>query len=532
VSAAETNERGGTTGSRSAAGGHNPWLIASIVSIATFMQVLDTSIANVSLRHIAGGLAASYQESTWIVTSYLVASAVILPVSGWLSTVIGRKRYYMLSVVLFSASSLLCGLAPNLGMLVVFRVLQGLGGGGLAPSEQSILADTFPAQKRGQAFALYGVTVVVAPTIGPTLGGFITDTFSWHWIFLINVPIGLLSLALTGAFLSEPAASSEQRRELLKNGLKIDYVGFLLIAIGLGALEVVMDRGQELGWLSSGFIIAFGLLAIACLVAFVPWELSRPDPIVDIRLFANRQFAICCAALLATGILIFSTIQLLPQLLQETMNYSATSAGLAMTPGGFATLAELPVTAYLLKSVQPRYIVAVGMAIEAVALWHMSGLSLGMGFDNIAWARVYQAFGLAFLFVPITTAAYGRLKPDQTNQASALMNVARNLGGSIGIAAAQSIIAVQTTTYTAALMSQATPPNGAAQTIAGGIGTTVGAPAIVPGGLSLPGLQVLARELGRQASMLAYTDVFRLLAIMAAILVPAALSLRNVELGK
>ena len=521
-----------STASRSSAGGHNPWLIAGVVSIATFMQVLDTSIANVSLRHIAGGLAASYAESTWIVTSYLVASAVILPISGWLSTVIGRKRFYMLSVALFTASSLLCGLAPNLGVLIFFRILQGLGGGGLAPSEQSILADSFPPEKRGQAFALYGITVVVAPTIGPTLGGFITDTLSWHWIFLINVPIGLLSLALTGTFLSEPEASEQSRRKLLKGGLKVDFIGFGLIALGLGALEVVLDRGQELGWLQSGFIVGVGAFAIVCLVAFVPWELRRREPIVDVRLLANRQFAICCAALLATGVLIFATIQVLPQLLQEQLNYSATNAGLAMTPGGFASLAELPVTALLLKFVQPRYIVTAGMAIEALAMWHMTSFSLGMGFGDVAWARAYQAFGLAFLFVPITTAAYGRLKPEQTNQASALMNVARNLGGSIGIAAAQSMIALGTAGYSAALSKQADPTSSTAQSVARAVGTTLGVPPVAAGGFSVPALQVLTHQLQRQAGMLAYIDVFRALAIMAVLLIPLALMLRNIELGK
>jgi DHA2 family multidrug resistance protein len=516
--------------SRSAAGGHNPWLIAGIVSIATFMQVLDTSIANVSLLHIAGGLATSYQESTWIVTSYLVASAVILPISGWLATVIGRKRFYMLSVALFTASSLLCGLSPNLGMLIFFRVLQGLGGGGLAPSEQSILADTFPAAQRGQAFALYGVTVVVAPTIGPTLGGYITDTFSWHWIFLINVPVGLLSLALTGIFLVEPPASEQRRAKLLQEGVRIDFVGFGLIALGLGCLEILLDRGQELGWFASPFILAVGAVSLLSLVVLVPWELSRDEPIVDLRLFANRQFAMCTIALLVVGALIFSTIQMLPQLLQEVMHYTATSAGLAMTPGGFAALVELPVTALLMKYVQPRYIVACGMAIEAVSIWQMTGFSTDMSFDDVMWVRVFQSFGLAFLFVPITTAAYGWLKPDQTNQASALMNVARNLGGSIGIAATQAVIAVGSATHGEALKAQLDLTNSAVSRPALALGARLGAPPLGPAGLSVPGIEAALQNLSREAQMLSYIDMFRTLAILAAVFVPFVLLLRNVEL--
>src|SRR5215472_7979707 len=310
--------------SRSAAGDRNPWLVAVVISIATFMQVLDTSIANVALQYIAGSLAASVDESTWVLTSYLVASAVILPISGWLSGIIGRKRFYMACVATFTVSSVLCALAPNLQTLIVFRVLQGIGGGGMAPSEQAMLADTFPANRRAQAFALYGIAVIVAPTIGPALGGWLTDNYSWHWIFLINGPIGVVSLILVQWMVTEPEVFERERRERLARGLNVDWIGFLLVALWLGCLEVVLDKGEREDWFQSGFIVAFSALSIAAFALFVPWELSRRDPIVEVRLFFRRQFATANLMMLSLGAILFGTIQLIPQLLQISFGYTAT----------------------------------------------------------------------------------------------------------------------------------------------------------------------------------------------------------------
>ena len=293
---------------RSAAGHRNPWLIAAVVSIATFMTVLDTSIANVALRHIAGSLAAGVDESTWIITSYLIATAVVLPISGWLSRVVGRKRFYMLCVGLFTLSSVLCALAPSLDMLIAFRVLQGLGGGGMAPSEQTILADTFPQNKRAQAFALYGVAVIVAPTVGPTLGGWITDNWSWHWIFLINAPIGLLSLALVAWLVTEPETLRRERQHLLARGLSVDWGGLVLIALALGCLEVVLDKGQRDDWFASNFIITFASISALSFVLFFPWELARKDPIVEVRLLFQRQFGTCFLMMMVVGGILFSSI--------------------------------------------------------------------------------------------------------------------------------------------------------------------------------------------------------------------------------
>ena len=345
----------------SSAGKHNPWLIAVVVSIATFMEVLDITIANVALRNIAGSLAASFDQSTWILTSYLIANAVILPLSGWLATIIGRKRFYMGCVATFTLASFLCGMAWNLSSLIVFRILQGLGGGGLASSEQAILADTFPPEKRGQAFAIYGVAVVVAPTIGPTLGGWITDNASWHWVFFINIPMGLLSLLLVNWLVQEPVATERERQKLLSQGTRIDYLGFVLVALGLGCLEVVLDEGERNDWFSSSFIVTFAIISAVSLVAMVLWELRCRAPVVDIRLLGERQFGTCFLLMLVVGAILIGTTQLVPQLLQTQFGYTATLAGLALSPGGAIMIVMMPVAGLLPGKEQTRWPTALGL---------------------------------------------------------------------------------------------------------------------------------------------------------------------------
>ncbi len=374
---------------RSAAGGHNPYLIAFVVSIATFMEVLDTTIANVALRHIAGGLAVGIDESTYVITSYLVANAIVLSISGWLSTVIGRKRFYMMCVATFAIASLLCGFAWSLESLVLFRIIQGLGGGGMATSEQAILADSFPPAKRGQAFAIYGVAVVVAPVVGPTLGGWITDTYTWHWVFLINVPMGLLSLFLVGSLVSEPSGAEEEREKLLQNGLRVDYIGFALVAVGLGSLEFVLDEGQRKDWFGSNMIVGFALASAFCLLALIPWELTRKDPIVDIRLLGRRQFGACFLVMLGTGAVLISTTQLLPQLLQTELGYTAMLAGLALSPGGIFTLMMMPIVGNLVGVVQPKYLIVTGACVVAFAMWHLTGLNGAITYGYAAWSRIF-----------------------------------------------------------------------------------------------------------------------------------------------
>ncbi|QQO36184.1 DHA2 family efflux MFS transporter permease subunit [Bradyrhizobium diazoefficiens] len=522
---------GGWSPERSAAGGHNPYLIAFVVSIATFMEVLDTTIANVALRHIAGGLAVGLDESTYVITSYLVANAVVLSISGWLSTVLGRKRFYMMCVATFTIASLLCGLAWNLQSLVLFRILQGLGGGGMATSEQAILADSFPPQKRGQAFAIYGVAVVVAPVVGPTLGGWITDTYSWHWVFLINVPMGLLSLLLVGTLVKEPSSAEEERAELLSKGLRVDYVGFILIAVGLGALEFVLDEGQRNDWFGSNMILSFALLAAFCLLALIPWELSRDDPIVDIRLLGTRQFGACAVVMLGTFAVLISTTQLLPQLLQTEVGYTAMLAGLALSPGGIATMMLMPVAGRLVSVVQPKYLIMFGAAVAALSMWHMTGLTGDISYGYAALARIYLAIGLPFLFLPVTTASYDGVPPEKTNQASALINVARNIGGSIGVAVAQTLLAQRQQFHQSRLIEHAAPSDLGYQQTIDTMTRYFQAQGSNASDAASQAVAWVGKTLQQQVDFLAYIDVFWSLAIIAALLIPIAATLRSIDLG-
>lgn len=522
---------GGWSPERSAAGGHSPYLIAFVVSIATFMEVLDTTIANVALRHIAGGLAVGLDESTYVITSYLVANAVVLSISGWLSTVLGRKRFYMICVATFSVASLLCGLAWNLEALVLFRIIQGLGGGGMATSEQAILADSFPPQKRGQAFAIYGVAVVVAPVIGPTLGGWITDTYSWHWVFLINVPMGLLSLFLVGTLVNEPSSAEEERAELLSKGLRVDYIGFILIAAGLGALEFVLDEGQRNDWFGSNMILSFALLAAFCLLALIPWELSRDDPIVDIRLLGTRQFGACALVMLGTFAVLISTTQLLPQLLQTELGYTAMLAGLVLSPGGIATMMLMPVAGRLVSVVQPKYLIMFGAAVAALSMWHMTGLTGDISYGYAALARIYLAIGLPFLFLPVTTASYDGVPPEKTNQASALINVARNIGGSIGVAVAQTLLAQRQQFHQSRLIEHAAPSDLGYQQTLDQMTRFFQAQGASASDAASQAIAWIGRTLQQQVDFLAYIDVFWTLAIIAALLIPIAATLRSIDLG-
>lgn len=522
---------GGWSPERSAAGGHNPYLIAFVVSIATFMEVLDTTIANVALRHIAGGLAIGLDESTYVITSYLVANAVVLSISGWLSTVLGRKRFYMMCVATFTIASLLCGLAWNLQSLVLFRILQGLGGGGMATSEQAILADSFPPQKRGQAFAIYGVAVVVAPVVGPTLGGWITDTYSWHWVFLINVPMGLLSLLLVGTLVKEPSSAEEERAELLSKGLRVDYVGFILIAVGLGALEFVLDEGQRNDWFGSNMILSFALLAAFCLLALIPWELSRDDPIVDIRLLGTRQFGACALVMLGTFAVLISTTQLLPQLLQTEVGYTAMLAGLALSPGGIATMMLMPVAGRLVSVVQPKYLIMFGAAVAALSMWHMTGLTGDISYGYAALARIYLAIGLPFLFLPVTTASYDGVPPEKTNQASALINVARNIGGSMGVAVAQTLLAQRQQFHQSRLIEHAAPSDLGYQQTIDAMTRYFQAQGSNASDAASQAVAWVGKTLQQQVDFLAYIDVFWSLAIIAALLIPIAATLRSIDLG-
>ncbi len=419
---------------------HNPWIVAMTVTMATFMEVLDTSVANVSLPHIAGSLSASFDESTWILSSYLISNAVVLPISGWMADVIGRKRFYMSCVALFTASSFLCGLAPSLAWLIVFRVIQGAGGGGLQPSEQSILADTFAPEKLGMAFAIYGMAVVLAPVIGPTLGGYITDHLSWRWIFLVNVPVGIVSLLLTYRIVEDPPHLKTRAAAARKSG-RIDYIGLGLVALGLGCLQVVLDKGQREDWFESHFIVAFALVAAVAIAIFVGWEWFQAEPVVDLKLFKSRTFALSALMMFMLGITLYGSTVLMPEFLQQLMGYTAQQAGMVLTPGGLAVIALMPLVGILISTFDGRYLIACGFGISCFAFLHMSNINLQIDFRTAMMYRIYQSAGLAFLFVPISTMAYVGVAPEKNNQISGIINLARNIGASVGISIVTTMLA-------------------------------------------------------------------------------------------
>jgi DHA2 family multidrug resistance protein len=515
-----THERGWT-------GGHNPWTVALVVTMATFMEVLDTAIANVSLKHIAGSLSVSPDEATWVLTSYLVSNAVVLPISGWLATRIGRKRFYLTCVFLFTVSSFLCGLAPNLGLLVFFRILQGVGGGGLGPSEQAILADTFPPAKRGMAFAVYGMAVVLAPAIGPTLGGFITDHYSWRWVFFINVPVGIASMVLSSRILVDPPHLVEAKKRVGP----IDGVGLGLIAVGLGALEYVLDKGQEEDWFNSHTIVIFATIAAVALVTFVVWEWRQEHPVVEVRLFRDRNFAISNLMMLVLGMALYGSTVLLPLYLQVWMGYSAQDAGMALSPGGFIVILLLPLVGKLLSKVDARYLIAFGFLVTSAALLHMAHtLYPGIDFRTAVLMRMFQASGLAFLFVPINSVVYNGVPPQKNNQVSGIVNLSRNMGGDIGIALVTTLIARRSQFHQARLVDHVVP--------SGDLDARIAAIAQHLQQLGVGAVQATKMAYGqiygeviKQAQTLAYLDVLVLLSIFTAVMVPLVLLTRKARPG-
>src|SRR6478672_4636249 len=478
----------------------NPWVIALAVTLATFMEVLDTSIANVSLPHIAGSLSAGTDESTWVLTSYLVSNAIVLPLSGWISSIIGRKRFYMSCVAIFTISSFLCGLAPNLGMLIFFRILQGAGGGGLQPSEQAILADTFPPAKRGMAFAVYGMAVVTAPAIGPTLGGWITDNFTWRWIFFINIPVGILSILLTSRLIQDPPYF--RRRKLAET--HIDFVGLGFVALGLGTLQVVLDKGQREDWFESNFIVTLSIICAAALIFVVIWEWRHKDPIIDLHLFRDRTFGVSNLLMFMLGFALLGSTLLIPLFSQTLLGYTAQQAGLALMPGGFIIILLLPLVGFLLSRYTPRWLLLFGLIILSFSLFHMTRFDLNIDFRTVAGARVLQAVGMAFLFVPINTAAYAFLPRDKNNAASGLMNLARNMGGSVGISVVTTMLDRRAQMHLTNLSSHLSTSNNELQSRLKGLMLILQSHGGRPGGA----YAILQGTVLRQATMLSYIDCF------------------------
>ena len=517
----------------------NRWAVALTVTLATFMEVLDTSIANVALPHIAGGLGASADEATWVLTSYLVANAVILPMSAYLTTFMGRKRFYMICVLLFGISSAMCGLAPSLPLLIFFRVLQGAGGGGLAPSEQAILADTFEPKDRGKAFAIYGIAVVCAPAIGPTLGGYITDNFNWRWIFFINIPVAIVSLFLTNRIVEDPPHIVKDVKEMQRKGLNLDFTGFFLLAIGFGSLEFVLDKGQEDDWFGSRLITSFSVLCISSLILLILWEMRQirigHKPILDLTLFKRRNFAVAFLLMFVLGFCLFGSTVLIPQFVQSMLGYTAERAGLVISPGGLGIILLMPLVGFLVGKVDARLLVAYGFLSCSVALFFMLTLNLDVSYGYVAWLRVFQASGLAFLFVPISTISFAGMPPGKNNDVSGLTNLARNIGGSVGTAFLVTLLARRAqyhqlrlgdhlTSSTLSMQSQMSQMSrylhdrgGMVYSMTLGRGMAQGA---------------LMRQLILHSTMLAYLDVIKCFAVAMGMMVPVVFLMTKVKGGR
>ncbi len=506
----------------------NPYVIAVTVTLATFMEILDTSIANVSLPHIAGNLSAGVDESTWVLTSYLVSNAIVLPLSGWFSSLIGRKRFYMLCVALFTASSFLCGLAPSLGVLVFCRILQGAGGGGLQPSEQAILTDTFPPAKRGMAFAIYGVAVVVAPTIGPWVGGWITDNFTWRWIFYINIPVGIISLLLTSALISDPPY---MKRQNLREGLRIDYIGIGLLSLGLGSMQIILDKGQRDDWFGSNFIRIFAILMAVGLVAAVIWELRSKDPVVDLRMLKDRNFALSTVSMFFLGFVLYASTVMLPQFMQILLGYTAETSGQALMPGGLVIMACMPLAGMLVSKVEARWLIACGSVIVAASLVVMSRWNLEIDFWTAASGRMIQGLGLAFLFIPINVAAFAFVPKDKTNMGTGIINLARNVGASVGIATVTTLLDRRAQVHQNFLVEHVNATNPAYQAMVNSMThrlTAAGSSAAQAAGQS-NGL--VYGMIQRQSSLLAYLDNFRMLALIFLLLIPLMFLMKKSKPG-
>jgi DHA2 family multidrug resistance protein len=497
----------------------NPWVIAITVTLVAFMEILDTTIVNVALPHIAGTMAASSDEATWTLTSYLVANGIVLPISGWLANLLGRKRYFLICIAAFTIFSLLCGLATSLGQLIVFRLLQGFFGGGLQPNQQSIILDTFEPSKRGQAFAVTAIATIVAPVLGPTLGGWITDNYSWRWIFFINVPVGIATFFAVVQFVEDPP----WQKEAEKKKRRVDYIGLSLIALGFGFLQVVMDRGEDDDWFGSNFIVGCTIVAFLALLGAVLWLWNAKQPVVNIRVFKDRNFSMGCVAIFAMAIVLYSSAVIIPQLAQEVLGYTATWAGLILSPGALLVCVLIPIVGRVMPYVQTRFVIAFGFLLLGLSLVYSHGLTPNVNFGTLAKMRAFQTLGLAFLFVPISTIVYSTLPKRLNGDAAALFTMFRNLAGSIGIAAASAMITQRSQVRMAYLSEKLNPFNQNYVDLIDRNSQKMLSYGFNPDGARQKAISMAYTTLRSQSSLLAYTDVFMVCAILAFCVVPLTL---------
>ena len=493
----------------------NPWLIGVVVAMAAFMEVLDTSIANVALPYMAGGLGSSNDESTWVLTSYLVSNAIVLPISGWLASLFGRKRFFIVCILIFTVASVLCGSATSLGTLLLFRVIQGAGGGGLQPMAQAILADTFPPEKRGLAFALYGITAIMAPTIGPTLGGWITDNYSWRWIFFINLPVGILAMFLVKRLVEDPPFLRRTKRA----GVTVDFIGISLLALGVGALQVVLDKGQEDDWFGSSFITRLVIVSVVCLVGLVIWEWRHKTPIIDVHLFTNFNFVTANLMMFIFGVLLFGSLVTMPQFLQTVLGYTAENAGLVLSGGGAVVLGLMPIVGILAGKYPVKYIIAAGWLALAIGMY-VSTMQLDtlISFQSAGVLRLIQSVGLGLLFIPVTMAGYIGMPAEKANSVAGIINFMRNIGSSVGTSVVTTLLARRAQVHQVVLSQHTTRFDRSVQNEVKAFSLR-----LVHSGSSVAGARrraygLLYRAVRGQVQTLAYIDIFWVLTIAASIM--------------
>jgi MFS transporter, DHA2 family, multidrug resistance protein len=491
----------------------NPWIVAIAVMFATFMEVLDTTVVNVSLPHIAGNLSATIDESTWVLTSYLVANAIVLPLTGWLARFFGRKRLLMVSVTGFTVASLLCGLAPNLPMLVLFRLLQGATGGAMQPLSQAVMLEAFPPAQRGKAMGFWGLGIVVAPILGPVLGGWLTDTYSWRWVFYINLPVGITSLVMTQLYIFDPPY-------LKRESNRIDYWGIGLLAVGIGALQLLLDKGQEDDWFASKFMTVLAITSLGALVVFLVHEWNTEEPVVDLRVFRIRTYSTGVFLMTTLGFVLYGSLVLLPILLQTLLGYPSLQAGIAMAPRGLGSFLGMPMIGLLIGRIDARKMVAAGLFVGGLTLLWLGQLNLSAGYWDFFWPQFVQGFALSMLFVPLTTISMDPIPRERMGNATSLFNLMRNIGGSVGIAITGTMLARQQQVYYQTLGTNVDPYNPTSQAmlerLRGGFLSSGGDPVTA----SHQALAAVAGLVHRQAAILSFVEIFRLLGIMFLILIP------------
>ncbi len=504
----------------------NPWLIAVVVTVAAFMEVLDTTIVNVSLPHIAGSLSSSYDDATWALTSYLVANGIVLTISGWLSDVFGRKRYFMICIAMFTVCSFLCGTSQSLPELIVFRLAQGFFGGGLQPNQQSIILDTFDASQRGKALSVVAIATIVAPILGPTLGGYITDNFSWRWIFFINIPVGALGLFGVAALVEDPPWLKNKRAR------GIDYIGISLITLGLGTLQVALDRGEDEDWLSSPFIRVMFLLAFLGIAGAIGWLLTAKKPVVNLHVMGDKNFALGVTMIAFMAFILYSSAVVIPQFAQQVIGYTATLAGLILSPGGVVIIFLIPIVGQLLSRMPTRYLITFGFTLMGFALMFSAHLVPNMTFEGMALIRASQTVGLAFMFVPISTIAYSSLPRELNGDAAALYTMFRNVFGSVGISTATALVTTRTQTRQAYLSRWLTPLNQPYNDLLQQDEAALRAMGHAAGTVHNTAVGLIYQTMRTQASVLAYTDVFHICAVAAFMIVPLTFLFSNYKPGK